>query len=251
MAIIVTIANQKGGVSKTTTAHSLLRALQEKGMRVLGADADGQMDLSWVSQANTDLIGMAEILKGEESDIHEVIQSTPQGDFIAGSEELDILDKGLEDTTKLSKALQQIHGEYDFVIIDTPGNLGDNMISAFSASDYVIIPTTTDAFPIKNISRLFKSIHYTWKHNNPNLKVAGILITRVDERTTLEEDFIRPVEIAAENIDSSVFKTRIREFVDLRRAQGNRISLFDKFPKSKATQDYRNFTEEFIERVSK
>jgi len=251
-ARIIAIANQKGGVGKTTTVHCLVAGLSYKGYKVLAVDTDPQGNLTYTMNADENKSGVYELLKGNIAPL-EAIQNTEQGDIISGSLMLSGADMEFSETGReylLSEALEPLRVNYDFIIIDSPPTLGILTINALTAAHDLIIPMGADAYSLQGLSQLNATIGKVKKRCNPALNIAGLLITRYSGRAILSQELRKTIEgKAARAVGTSVFQTIIRESVSIREAQAEQSSLFDNSAKSIGSLDYLNFVDEVIKYV--
>jgi chromosome partitioning protein len=248
MARITVIANQKGGVGKTTTAHALSTGLTRKGYKTLAVDADPQGNLTYMMGADENLPGVYELLKGGKNPT-DAVQATGQGDIIPGSLSLAGADVEFYDTGReylLSEALEPLKDAYDFIIIDSPPQLGVLTINTLTATEDVIIPMGADILSLQGLKRLYATIGKVRKRCNRSLQIAGVLITRYNGRTILSKELRESIENAAQQISAVVFQSVIREGIAVKEAQTLRASLFESAPNSNASVDYLAFIDEYL-----
>lgn len=248
MKEIVAIVNQKGGTGKTTTVHTLGVGLKKRGFRVLFIDMDGQANLTDTMQADQGKGKILDLLRKRVS-IKEIIQQTPSGDILAGSEDLfqaDIAITGVDKEYRLKEALNEVAREYDYVIIDTSHVLGILAINALVASNSVIIVSQAEGYNLTAVSRLGEVIKDIGKHSNRRLFIKGILLTRFKERTRLNRDLIMVMKDLAKKLNTKLYKTTIRESIVISEGQIKHSSIFDYAPKSNVARDYDAFLEEFL-----
>ena len=245
---VITIANQKGGVGKTTTAHALIDGLTQKGFKVLGIDLDGQCNLSLATGASTKGATALGVLTGELN-AESAIQHTERADIIAASTKLTNADALIETGEELKAALEPIAKSYDYCIIDTPPMLCSRTLSALIASNAVVIPARADLYSLQGIDELADTITGVQATRNKGLKVAGILLTAYKSRTALHKEIIEPMTALADDLDSSLFKATIRDSVAVSEAPFMRTGLFTYAPRAKVTEDYKAFIEELLERI--
>jgi chromosome partitioning protein len=246
---IIVIANQKGGVGKTTTAHALVTGLTYKRYKTLAVDTDPQGNLTYTMNADEDAAGVYELLKGNISAL-EAVQRTEQGDIISGSLMLSGADMEFSETGReylLSEALEHIRTAYDFIIIDSPPTLGILTINALTAAHDLIIPMGADAYSIQGLSQLNATIGKVKKRCNPALNIAGLLITRYSGRAILSQELRDAIENkAARAVGTSVFKSVVREGIAIKESQTQQTSLYAATLKSNAAADYLAFIEEYL-----
>ena len=151
--------------------------------------------------------------------------------------------------SKLEKALKNQKEKYDFVIIDTPPNLGVLSLNAFIASDYIIVPMAVDSFSLKGVRLLKQALDDVTDEIGRVISVAGILLTKYNGRTNVSKLLERSLHSAAELLDTKVFDSRIRQAVVVQESQLAKEDLFSYAPKALVTDDYMRFVDEFLERV--
>lgn len=245
---VITIINQKGGVGKSTTALALGHGLQAKGENVLFIDLDAQGNISYTLGGDTAGYNSLGILQRPETAGNE-IQRTGLGDVIPSTPALSGADNILTATGKeykLKEALEFISKKYkyDYVVIDTPPALGILTINALTASDYAIIPAQADIYSLQGIAQLNNTIQVVKKYTNPKLKVLGIVLTRYNARATLTKELTGLLESSAMELETKVFKTRIRENIAVKEAQAVRQNLYEYAPNSNGSKDYTALTQE-------
>lgn len=248
MAEIIAIANQKGGVGKSTTAAAIAAGLALSGYKVLSIDLDGQGNLTHTMQADSKHYNALDLLQGKAT-AADAIQKTPAGEIIAASPLLSGADKELAGLDTLQKALTPIRGNYDFIIIDTPPALSLVTINAFTAANGVIIPAGADAYSLQGIGQLYDTIQTVQSRLNPALKILGILLTRYSGRAILSRDLAEVITETAANLKTQVFKTRIREAIAIKEAQAMRTDIFTYAPKSNPAKDYSSLLDEILKAI--
>ena len=245
---VISVVNQKGGVAKTTTAAALHNALTLKGYKCLAIDTDAQRNLSQTFGADTkdDTATLIDILLGT-SNAKDAIQATPQGDIIAGNKRLaniDQLYKGTGKFNALKDALKPLKG-YDYIIIDTPPQVGTLLLNALMTTDYVVITLEADIFSLSALDDIASNLQDAQGYNR-KLKIAGILLTRFSGRTTLAKQLRDTFKAPAADIGTIVFKTPIRESIAVKEAHIMRQSLYEYAANSNPAADYMAFTEELL-----
>ena len=252
MSQVITIANQKGGVAKTTTCVALAAGLKNKGKHVLAVDIDQQANLT--DTFNVDLSEseptIYEVLK-REANINDVIKSTvicdivPANILLAGAE-LELNATGKE--YRLKEALAKLNKTYDYIIIDTPPSLGVLTVNAFTACDRILIPTTAGAYAVKGIVQLKETIEVTRLYTNPTIGIDGILLTRYNPRTVISQDIKELTNQIAGELHAKMYKTHIRNAIAIEESQAFHRDIFTHAKTSAVADDYAKFVEEFLER---
>ena len=243
---IVSIVNRKGGVGKTATAQALGAGLIKKGRSVLFIDLDSQANLSYALGADPGKPGIMEVLTGEAT-ASDAIQKTEQGELIPGTEALAAADTVIDGTGKeyrLKEALESLN--YDYIVIDTPAQLGTITVNALTAANYAIIPVQAEIYSLQGIGRINEAVSVVKKYCNKDLYIKGILLTRYNSRAVLSRDMLSNLEEAAMQLKTKVFKTPIRECISVKEAQAVQQDIFTYAPKSNAAEDYSEFIKEFL-----
>ena len=252
--MIVAVANQKGGVGKTTTAQALAAGLAEKGYKVLGIDLDPQGNFSTACGAeNYNVQTIYEVMKRAAS-IQAAIQHTkggydvvPANIMLAGAEQ-ELSQTGKEH--RLKEAVAPVAANYDFIVIDTPPSLGVLTVNAFTCATDILIPTTAGIFATAGISQLNETVTSVQKYCNPAVKVRGILFTRFNPRANISRQMKELAEQLGEYISAPIYKTYIRSAVVVEEAQANSQDIFDYANKSTVAEDYKAFIDEFLKGVN-
>lgn len=240
--MIVTIANQKGGVSKTTTAFILGTGLAQRGYSVIFIDLDPQCNLSYLLQSQPGA-GTYELLEGQP--VQNCIQQTGSGyALVQGSPALAGITQLAAGT--LRAALQPIKEIPDYIIIDTPPNLSAITINAFTATDTIVIPTTPSALAIQGINELSKTIKGIQAAYNPALTISGILFTKYSPRAIINRQLYNAAETIAAAAGTKVYKSAIRQSVIIEEALTQQQSIYTYAPNTAAARDYDSFIQEFI-----
>lgn len=248
---IIAIANQKGGVGKTTTAINLSAGLALKGFPTLLVDLDMQANTT-VSFFHKDQVNVSlyDVLIGDNQrvPITEAIRETDLEnlDLIASDIRVGKLDKfaGFQELYRLKNALADLNS-YEFCILDCPPNLGNTLTQALVAADYVIIPIKADYYSMEGVTDLLESIHYT-KTGNPNLDILGVLVTEFDQRELICG---QALEAVREQFGELKFNIDIRKNTTLRSAPSLKKTIYEHDEKSFGAADYFDLTEEVLERL--
>lgn len=255
--MIITIANHKGGVSKTTTALNLAECLSDrdrKDKKVLLVDLDSQKNLTMISGAEDSEYTSANLFV-DQRPVEELIQPLEDFDIIVSTSFLSNAEEQIPNTQRkfylLKEALDQVKDHYDYIILDCPPSIDSTIVlNALTASDQVIIPVQSELLSYQGLSSLGEVIRDTKNYSNPDLKITGILITRHNPRTLIEKAFKEELEVLAEEeLETSLFENSIRESVIVKEAQAMNQPLSKYSPNSNPAKDYAAFTEEFLRRV--
>lgn len=222
MAQVITIANRKGGVGKTTTTLNLACSLRELGKKILVIDLDPQANLTRCfdvgNSENIKTVGhlLTAELEEESYSVEEYILSYDETDIIPSSIFLSAVETQMRSETGseriLSEIINQIREHYDYILIDTSPSLNILTINALCASDSVLITADTGVFAVVGIGELLKTVQKIKKRVNPKLKVQGILLTMCDNRTNLSKLLTQQVEELYQG-KIAVFKTKIPKTV--------------------------------------
>lgn len=246
--ITISIATEKGGVGKTTTAQALLEGLRAKGYKALGVDLDTQGNLTFAFNCEKAPYSVFE-LATKQKKAQEVIYK----DFIKASDYISKREFTEASNTSLKEALEPIKDNYDFIIIDTPPKLDKTLIKALTCSDFVILPTFAEAFSFKGIDKAYKVIKAIQEapNGNKDLKIAGILLTMYNERNNLSRQLRELLETKAKSYNTIVFKTTIARNVAIAEAQALQEPLLTYREDVKAIKNYKDFINEFLDIIQK
>ena len=255
MTRVITFANEKGGVGKSTTTEAFASELLNHGYSVLLLDMDAQPgNLSLHVNARKDGPGIYELLS-ETKPTREFVQSLIQhtdsfGDIIAGDLRLNSVDAALNSRMGrelvLNKALEQIQGIYDFVLIDTPPALQIRTINAICAADDIIIPTLAEVSSIAGLSDLVDAVAQAKELTRREIRIAGLLVTRYDSRTRQGKKILEALELLADALDVPIFSSQIRGTVRVDEAQSHTMPLREYAPESTAAFDYEEIVQEYL-----
>ncbi len=246
-AQVISFANQKGGVAKTTTTLNLAVAFAESGLKVLCIDLDPQGNLTMSQGIDPD--------KVDKSLYDVLVNDLPISEVIAKREidiavaSIDLAGAEIAMSTKigrersLEKALREVSGDYDFICIDTPPSLGLLTINALTASDKVIVPVQCEYLSMRGLVQLQNTLKMIQENLNPDVEIEGILPTMFDARTVHAKE---AVEILEENFGDLVFKSRIRKAVKFAEAPVRGASVLKYDPDSNAANYYRDLAKEVL-----
>lgn len=251
--IVITIANQKGGTGKTTTALCLGAELEQMGYKVLYIDLDKQTDASRTLRADLHKPGAYEIL-AEKTPANEVIQITENGHHvIAGNDRLANIDALLNEPRnqigkeyRLKESLETVAKHYDFAVIDTPTGLTQATINALTCTDYLVVSSMADTYSADQLTTLLNSTDVIRRYTNNKLKTAGVLLTRYNNRSNISRAFKDEIERIAKENNTKVFNTTVRQNIAISECQALREPITTYAPNSNGHQDYKDFTEELL-----
>ncbi len=252
---IIALANQKGGTGKTTTTVNLGVGLARQGKRVLLVDADPQSDLTtclgWQNQdslPSTLATLMERAIRDDPVDIHSALLHHREGvDLLPSNIELSAMEMALVTAMSrefaLKEVLFQVRNQYDYILIDCMPSLGMVTINVFAAADSVIIPVQAQYLPAKGMTQLLRTIGKVKRQINPSLRVDGVLLTLVDNRTNLAR---QTAEILRENYGSvlCIYNSQIPLAVKAAEVSAAGKSIYDYDPTSKVAMAYESFTKE-------
>lgn len=251
MGRIIAVANQKGGVGKTTTATNLSACLAEKGKKVLAVDIDPQgnmtsglgVDKNQVENTVYEMIlDECTIVECIQKDILENLSLMPSNVDLSGAE-IELI--GVENKEFILKeSIDQVKDDYDFIIIDCPPSLNTLTVNAMTTADTVLVPIQCEFFALEGLSQLIHTINLVRERLNPSLDIEGVVFTMYDARTNLS---LQVVENVKENLNQTIYKSIIPRNVRLAEApsHGKPIILYDS--KSAGAEAYRELANEVIE----
>ena len=252
MGRIIAVANQKGGVGKTTTSINLAACLAEKGKKVLAVDMDPQGNLTSGLGVDKDSVekSIYELIIGEV-DIKEVINKEvlENLDIIPTSIDLSAAEIeliGVDDKEYiLRNAIDQVKDQYDFVIIDCPPSLSMLTINAMTTADSVIVPIQCKYYALEGLSQLIHTVELVKDRLNSKLEIEGVVFTMYDARTNLS---LQVVENVKDNLQQNIYKTIIPRNIRLAEAPSYGLPINKYDPKSTGAESYMRLADEVIER---
>ena len=252
--MIIAIANQKGGVGKTTTAINLAAALATKGLRTLLVDLDPQANSS-MSFLDVHNLGKSMYDALTEPDVH-------VGDIVVPAPKMPNLDIApstialakieakligeLDSHYRLKDELDRVHETYDYVVVDTPPTLGIITVNALVAATHLLIPIQASYFALEGTDDLLETVDKIKMRANPQLQLLGALITLFDKRTLLSKDIHEQIGSV---FGDKVFETVITKSVRLEESPAYHESIFTYAPKSSGAYEYYRLSEEVVGRV--
>ena len=254
MGRIIAIANQKGGVGKTTTAINLSACLAEKGQKVLAIDMDPQGNMSSGLGLDKDSIDKTiyDMIIGE-NDVEEVIDhgTIDNLDILPSNVDLSAVEIELIDVDNkefvVRDAIQKIRDNYDYIIIDCPPSLSLLTINAMTTADSVLVPIQCEYYALEGLSQLIHTVELVKERLNSTLEIEGVVFTMYDARTNLS---LQVVENVKDNLQQNIYKTIIPRNIRLAEAPsyGTPINQYD--PKSAGAESYMRLAEEVIVKKS-
>ena len=249
MSKIIAIANQKGGVGKTTTAVNLSACLAQAGKKTLIIDIDPQGNATSGLGANKQVPKSVYDVIINNEDIDETLQATdlpnlevcPSNINLAGAE-VELVSV-ISREHRLKEAIDKIRDDYDYIILDCPPSLGLITLNAFTAADSVLVPIQCEYYALEGLGQLMSTVDLVQKHLNKDLEIEGVVLTMYDPRTNLSMQVVQEVK---RYFNTKVYTTIIPRNVRLSEApsHGLPISLYDK--RSKGAVCYRNLAGEII-----
>lgn len=252
MGRIIAIANQKGGVGKTTTSINLSSCLAEKEKKVLAIDLDPQgnmtsgLGVEKESVENTVyelILGECTIKESISKTVVDNLTIIPSNVNLAGAE-IELL--GINDKEYILRtAVDYIRDDYDFIIIDCPPSLNMLTVNAMTTADTVLVPIQCEYYALEGLSQLIHTINLVQERLNPKLQIEGVVFTMYDVRTNLSNQVVDTVK---ENLDTKIYNTMIPRNIRLAEAPsyGIPINMYDS--KSAGAESYRNLAKEIIDR---
>lgn len=251
MATTFVVANQKGGIGKTTTATTLAGILGKRAKTLL-IDADPQGNSTSTYQAQVEDVATLYdvIVDSDRLPLAEAIQHMPNGDIVASDPLLakaeKILDGDIEGLYWLKDAIDDFDG-YEYIVIDTAPSLNVILYNCLIAADRVIIPVTADAYSLQGLNQLCETIRAVQRRQNPKLEIAGLLLVKFSGRSNLEKKTREELREVADKIGTRLFDTSIRECVKTKEAQEQKRLLIDYAPKCNTMIDYLAFVDELLQ----
>lgn len=255
MAQIISVANQKGGVGKTTTTVNLGACLASLGKKVLLVDMDAQGNAtSGVGIRKPDVTrDIYDVLVNElpidEATLiteHENLSIVPATLQLAGAEiELTSM---MARESRLKGSLAEVSSQYDYILIDCPPSLGHLTINSFTATDSILIPVQCEYYALEGLSQLLNTVRLVQKHFNPELEIEGVLLTMYDARTNLGNEVVEEVR---KYFREKVYETIIPRNIRLSEAPSHGKPIIDYDPRSRGAEVYQALAKEVVSREEK
>lgn len=249
MSKIIAVANQKGGVGKTTTAITLSTILANKNKKVMLIDADPQGNATSGVGIEKEVEKSVYELLVEETPIEEILLQSniknlkvcPSNINLAGAE-VELVSM-MSREQRLKEKLEEVEKEFDYIIIDCPPSLGLITLNAFTAADSVLIPIQCEYYALEGLGQLINTVNLVKKHLNKTLEVEGALLTMYDARTNLSNQVVKEVK---NYFGDKVYKTVIPRNIKISEAPsyGMPINIYD--ARSKGAKSYEKFVKEFL-----
>jgi chromosome partitioning protein len=249
MSKIVTIANHKGGVGKTTSVVNIGAGLQIMGHKVLLVDLDPQANLTQSLGVMLPKYTVYQALRGEYEPGPEYLTSILPGlDLLPSS--LDLSGAEIELSGEagreyiLKELLEPLASGYDYILVDSPPSLGLLTINAFTSCEYLLIPIQPHYLAFQGLAKLSEVVNKIQRRLNKALYIGGIFVTQYDSRKVLVRDVVRTIE---DNFGPELMETRIRENIALAEAPAMGLDIFRYNPKSNGAEDYLSLCREIVE----
>ncbi len=249
MGKIISVANQKGGVGKTTTTVNLATILAKKGKKTLLIDADPQGNATSGVGIEKKITKSLYNILIDDTEMEETFQKTSIKNLIVCPSNMDLAGAEVELVSMMSREqrlkekLIKIKDFFDFILIDCPPSLGLVTLNAFTASDSVLIPVQCEYFALEGLGQLLNTVELVRKHLNPKLEIEGALLTMYDIRTNLSNQVVKEVK---KYFGKKVYKNVIPRNVRLSEAPSYGMPITEYDPRSKGAKSYVKFAREFI-----
>lgn len=249
MGKVISVANQKGGVGKTTTTVNLGTILARKGKKVLLIDADPQGNATSGLGVEKEVEFSTYDLLVNDTQVQDTIQDTiiknlkvcPSNINLAGAE-VELVSM-MSREQRLKEKIEEVKESFDYILIDCPPSLGLITLNSFTASDSVLIPVQCEYYALEGLGQLINTINLVKKHLNKEIQIEGALLTMYDIRTNLSNQVVKEVK---KYFDNKVYKTVIPRNVRLSEAPSYGMPITEYDPRSKGAKSYIKFAKEFL-----
>ena len=249
MGKVISVANQKGGVGKTTTTINLSTILAKKGKRVMLIDADPQGNATSGVGVNKELeLSFYDVLTND-TEIIDTLEKTAIRNLVVCPSNINLAGAEVELVSMMSREqrlkekLDIIKERFDYILIDCPPSLGLITLNAFTASDSVLIPVQCEYYALEGLGQLLNTINLVKKHLNKEIQIEGALLTMYDMRTNLSNQVVKEVK---KYFNNKVYKTVIPRNVRLSEAPSYGMPITEYDPRSKGARSYEKFAKEFL-----
>ena len=249
MGKVISVANQKGGVGKTTTTVNLSTILAKRGKKVLLIDADPQGNATSGLGIEKEVEFSTYDILVNDTEIKQALQKTviknlllcPSNMNLAGAE-VELVSM-MSREQRLKEKLEEVKDAFDYIFIDCPPSLGLITLNAFTASNSVLIPVQCEYFALEGLGQLLNTVNLVKKHLNKTIMIEGALLTMYDIRTNLSNQVVKEVK---KYFNDKVYKTVIPRNVRLSEAPSYGMPITEYDPKSKGAKSYTKFAKEFL-----
>ncbi|SFH85357.1 ParA family protein [Pisciglobus halotolerans] len=250
MARVISVANQKGGVGKTTTTVNLGASLAYLGKKILLIDSDAQGNAtSGLGVRKADVEKDIYDVLVNETPIDEVIMPSSRENLWVVPATIQLAGAEIELTTQMAResrlksALKDLHDTYDYILIDCPPSLGHLTINAFTASDSILIPVQCEYYALEGLSQLLNTVRLVQKHFNPELRIEGVLLTMLDARTNLGYEVVDEVK---KYFREKVYRNIVPRNIRLSEAPSHGLSIIDYDIRSRGAEVYLELAKEVL-----
>lgn len=249
----ITFSTQKGGAGKTTCSLGLIHKLEKTGRRTLAIDLDSQGNLTKALDVPNATGGALAVLSGEKGIRDAIVRKSEHVDVLPYSIRLSVADKTLDEIGKehkLKEALDEIRGDYEYCVIDTPPALGIVVVNAYTASEYVVMPIKgDDYFSLDSIPAVVSTINSVRKYWNPDLKLLGFVINEYNPRSVFARQLLEAVENSAATLNTVVFDSKVSKGIAIAENKATRENIFGEKSRNKAVASLDELTDEIIRAV--